>query len=234
MSYFIYNTASYKIVRVLATQAEANSLASTDNSITAFSGKADDISVEDASGLWFYHTGTPNVRPYPRETDTIRLRRAAQEAYDWLIGQSLELDALSSFYPQEDIRDAKNVEFRAHQGIRAVLEGDMLSSITLTNAQKITFLENMQLGSSDAADIQELLPLIPALRTAAMGAGRTIASAPLVWVDPRDGTRVTAGQAALLSSSSATLARAGMANLALTVSSRPADLVYGAWIDDLT
>lgn len=187
---------------------------------------------DDVEPGWWVHSTGQNVRDYPPLTDTLRLQQAAREVHDFFTREVRGVRDLVGDFPTASIQAVEDVEYRFHQGMSAVLEGRMNADITLTLAQKMTFCEQMLLGASDISNAEALVAAYPTLKATAEAAGREVPpSHPVVYVDPRTGTRVTAAQAVILSGPRS----AGVAAAALELQEPPTSthLARGGWIERL-
>ena len=177
------------IIDVFKTQQEANASASLKAGVTALQngntvcdmgyGEVDAINV--VPGDFYVHVGsTPELRNYPPATEDIdALKIAASEVYSWLRQQVSLTHEWEGSFPEEVLVAIRNQEFRAHQGIRAVL-----TNSTYTIAQRLKFCEETIKGS---ADVPNALALAVALTRGVVPL--TPLEHPLIWVDPRDGRR---------------------------------------------
>lgn len=227
MAFVSYASETFKVLTVYEKQSLADEDAANNAGVSALQGEADDISVEANSGTWYVHDASPNVRPYERESNDLRLQRATRDAVSFI---ESEVDRASSFIgrvPTETVMAIEDMEFRFLQGIAAVLEGRMASNINLTFDQKLKFCEEIPSGASDITNVEQLLTALPTLISAVRSAGRAFPiEHPIVYVDPRTGLRVAAGLAVFMSGP-------GTGNLNLGSPADLAHLIGKDWIDKL-
>lgn len=174
------------------------------------------LATDDNVAPGWYYDGRSLSRGPILTNDTKRLRAVALACHEFLVTEVETLNSLSSDYPQEDINYVKDVEYRFHQGVWAVF-----TRAAYTTNQKLTFGTEFIKGSADIADVEGLLNAMPTIR----GLFAAPPTHPVVWVDPRTGTRWRAAEAR-------TKSGPGTGNLNLIEPAR-GTLRNGAWIDSL-
>lgn len=217
MGFVVYNPTSRLISSATRTQAEANALAAADANLSA--DTVDRVLPNlFTPGGWFFTTGGDIVYQLPL-SGVEQLKAAARLCHAQLITWAHLLTEAAITHPASEAAIGHDILFRGHEGVYIVCRNKIPVDDThplLTIAQRITFCQQTAYGASDVTNPEEFFLHVHDVIA-------SIFSAPVVWVDPRTGSRIDFDE---IHNSTA-----GILNSVTTPEA--ATLGGGTWIDDI-
>ena len=218
MPYFVYDKNTGEIVDggALRTLAEANAKAA-ESADYLVSPERNDAEAFAAEPGHFYLVADGSFKPGPPDTDRERLQDAARALQLWLIDLASELAVQGYTWPRIAVEKAHDFVYEALRAAWIIMR-----NAVYTVAQRITWAEQMSMGSTDFSTANEFylkVVLLPA------------PTEPNTWVHPATGTQVSL-EASLMLSGPGTMENPGLNLMGNVV---PATTLLGEseWIDNL-
>ena len=135
-------------------------------------------------------SGDGILQPLDLTTDVGMLKEAAYLAHDQLIAWREALEAVSLYYPAEDVAVGHDYLTFGHRGVRGV----MLSTFWSV-AERVKFAEEMATGAADVTTPAEFFELIEQAREDSDdGEGILAPTQRCVWVNPTGAERFNLAQ----------------------------------------
>lgn len=155
----------------------------------------------------------PRLRQMEILSPLERLKAAARLCHNFFVEEVQTVRSLIGYVPIESITEVENMEFRFHQGLNAIVEDKVgarrVNSSNddglvnpLTIAQKITFCNEVLKGATDITNARDLTLNYQTLKAGMIAIGLAAElpiDHPIIYVDPRNLTRVSASAAVLMS-----------------------------------
>ena len=217
MTFFVYDKNTRMIVEdgIFRTQAEANARALDSPDFVA-SPEETNAEARDAEPGQFY-LDDRSIKTGRDDSDTVRLQDAARALQLWLIDLASELAVQGYTWPRIAVEKAHDFVYEALRAAWIIMR-----NAVYTVAQRITWAEQMTMGSTDFSTANEFY-----LKVVTLNAPTN----PNTWVHPETGVRVSLEDSLALSGAGTMEVR----GLNLMGSVVPATTLLGGddWINNL-